>query len=164
MRKTSILVLNIYASASEEEIRTAVGREDEVKVLNLQKMGRGCQMARIQVPIPTALQLVQAGSIQIGWSNCKVRSLEKKDAASPRCFRCLHLGHFAAACKEEAVGKGCYRCGAEGHLLRDCTRDPKCPLCSREEGRDAGHVVGSKGCIGAAQSTAQRRRRGPPAP
>lgn len=78
-RKMMLSILGIEASATVNEITMATGVESEAKVLNLSTMGRGCQTARMQVPISEAVELLKKEEIVIGWSHRRVRSLKKKE-------------------------------------------------------------------------------------
>jgi hypothetical protein len=153
-RMTSLLILDVEESATEEEVKAAIG-EEEGKILNRKPMGRGCQMVTVQLPIDAALRTMERGRILIGWSSCRVRSLESRNTA-PRCYKCLKRGHIAAECRGESLGSCCYRCGEEGHQLRDCRNEPRCPVCSREGG-EANHLLGAHGCLGAAPAAGRRR-------
>ena len=147
VRTTTLLVLDIEESATIEEIAGALGPEG-VRVYGLTTMGRGCQKAKAVVAIDTALHLLKEGRIPIGWSMCRVRSLEKEIQAPPRCFKCLRVGHMAANCKGQPVGAVCYRCSGEGHQIRNCKAEQvKCPVCVQEEGQNSEHVLGSQGCV-----------------
>lgn len=157
-RRTKLLILDVEESCSNEELEQSVSATEEVKVVSRRDMGRGCQMAQVQVSIPLALSTLAKKTIKVGWSQCRVRSLEKKDATTPRCYKCLHRGHIAAACTGEAVGNVCYRCGEEGHKLRDCVREPRCPICVKIEGRCANHAAGQRGCVTASEQQLRSER------
>jgi len=159
-----LLILDIKELCSDEELQKSISATEEVRVVSRWDMGRGCQMTQVLVSIPLALNILAKQSVKIGWSQCRVRSLEKKNAPSPRCYKCLHRGHIAAACTGQALGDVCYRCGAEGHKLRDCNSEPRCPICVQLDGRDASHIVGQPGCVAANKQHPQggslRRRTG----
>ena len=144
-------MLDIEESATEEEIAAGLGHPEGVRLYGRTPMGRGCQRIKATVPIAAALQILKEGRIPIGWSMCRVRSLEAKQHSVPQCYKCLRSGHMAAACEGTPV-TGCYRCGGDGHQIRDCQAAPKCPVCSQEEGRDAAHIVGVAGCLAAKQN------------
>jgi len=114
-------------------------------------MGRGCHRAKAVMPIDAALQILKDGCIQIGWSMCRVCSLESQQRSVLKCYKCLRSGHMAATCAGTAV-TGCFRCGEDGHQIRDCRATPKCPVCSQEEGKDTAHIVGGAGCLVAKQA------------
>ena len=156
-RNTMLLFLDLEATATKAEIANAVGGGD-VKVMRLEDMGRGLKKAVVMVPIVAALEVLKKKSVQIGWSWCRVRLLEREQIKQPRCFKCLQVGHMATGCKNEELGKVCYKCGGTDHLIRECCQEPKCPLCSRTEGKDAKHILGNKGCLGAVEDRSKSRR------
>ena len=84
-RITALLILGIDRSATEEETRDAIcGETDRVKVISRGSTNRGSQTVKVLVDIPLALEALQEGSVVIGWSRCRLRSLEQEDSA-PRC-------------------------------------------------------------------------------
>lgn len=152
-RMTTLLVLDVEESATEDEVKAAVG--GDAKVVGCKPMGRGCQMVTVRLSVEGALKILERGRLFIGWSSCRVRSLERQSNA-PRCFKCLKRGHISKDCRGEALGNCCYRCGEEGHQLRNCRKDPKCPVCVRE-GVDANHLLGAQGCLGAAPAATRSK-------
>jgi len=156
-RTTMLLLLDLEATTTKAEIANAVGGGD-VKITRLEDMGRGLKKAVVMVPIVAALEVLKKKSVQIGWSWCRVRSLEREQNNQPRCFKCLQVGHMARGCNNEEMGKICYRCGGADHLIRECHQEPKCPLCSRTQGKDAKHILGGKGCLGAIEDRSKPRR------
>ena len=150
---------------TEEEIRLALGISPEAEV-QCKPASRGCQTAQVQLGIQRAMEVLKEGKTKIGWSVCRVVSLERKNTQS-KCFKCLLRGHMAAKCPNESIGPGCYRCGQEGHVIRDCRQQPKCPVCSRVDGHDTGHILGSQGCFDAVSHPTRRTqpsgRKGPTA-
>lgn len=151
-RLTTLLILDVEEWTSDEEVQAAIGEAG--KIAGRKPMGRGCQMVTVRVPIDVALPILERGRIPLGWSSCRVRSLEKETQASPRCFKCQRRGHLSAECSGDAL-TGCYRCGEEGHRLKDCRKEPRCPVCSRA-GKDPKHLLGSRGCLGAATPSSSR--------
>lgn len=145
-RLTTVLLLDLDPSSTNEEIEEATGGRIKAP-LQIMGGGRG-QSAKIELPISRALDLAKMGKIRIGWSVCRVRSLETAQRQQ-RCFRCLRTGHLAKDCSGPDISKRCYRCGEEGHGAVKCLRTPCCPVCMDIDGSDAAHTLGSVGCAGA---------------
>ena len=158
VRTTTLLLLDIHESVTDEEILAGLCQPPGLRLYGRTPMGRGCHSVKAVAPITVALQILQQGRIPIGWSMCRVRSLEPKQRSAPQCYKCLRSGHMAAQCEGTPI-TGCYRCGEEGHQIRDCRVAPKCPVCSQEEGRDAAHIVGGAGCLAAKQTRGRQQKR-----
>jgi len=157
-RTTVLSLLDIEATVTNTEILNAV-RGGNAKVLKVKDMSRGLRKAKVAVPIAAALEVLKEKTLQVGWSRCRVRSLESEERKQPRCYKCLRNGHMAARCTNEEIGKACYRCGETDHLIRECCREPLCPLCSKTDGSDGKHILGTKGCLSAATSSSKRGRK-----
>jgi len=156
-RTTTILLLDVDPACTEEE----VGAACKGKVRSLQQSARGTTMARVDVPIEAAVRMLENGSIRIGWSTCRVRSLETRQQRAQRCYQCLLPGHLAKDCQGASIGKQCYSCSGEGHTAAKCTSAQlRCPVCSKREGQGAGHVLGGRGCLSVESSSSRQGRRG----
>ena len=156
-RHTTLIILDIEESASVEDISSATGAVGRVTT---QKMRGGGQLAKVQVPIERGLQILRGEPLTIGWSRCRVRSLEKQNNL-PRCFKCLQLGHMAKECKNTDLQRPCYRCGKPGHVAAGCVEPPNCPVCKTLEGQKSDHTLGGHGCSSSAhkgQGKGDRRR------
>ncbi len=124
-----------------------------------QKMRVGGLMAKVQVPIEKGIEVLKGGPLTIGWSRCRVRSLEKRNTL-PRCFKCLRMGHMAMECTNADLQRPCYRCGEAGHVVAACRKPPSCPVCRTIEGQPSDHVLGGHGCSSnASQGQGRNRRR-----
>lgn len=128
---------------TEEDIRQALEvfglkNRDELAIKNLRKGYVGTQIAIISLPAEAANKLLQAGKVKIGWAVCKVRELIQPK----QCYRCLEFGHIARDCNNCDRSKLCRRCGETGHIAKTCEKEPKCMLCTGEQG----HIAGSSRC------------------
>jgi hypothetical protein len=64
-----------------------------------------------------------------------------------RCYKCHMLGHVAAKCTAVCSGKELRRrCGSAEHFMKDCDREPRYAICSRQEGWNARLITGSLSC------------------
>lgn len=153
-RTTGLLILDIDESVEKEEIAAAAGTSLPIR---LEEAKAGLRVAKIQVPIEKALELIQGGRLSLGWSRCRVRSLEKQSTL-PRCYKCLLVGHMARECKGMDLEKPCYRCGGRGHIAATCRQDLCCPVCSKVEGHLTDHMLGGRGCSSNATNPNSLRR------
>ena len=64
-----------------------------------------------------------------------------------RCFKCHMLGHTATRYKVVCPGRElCRKCGSVDHIMKDCTKEPRCAMCSKYEGVSARLITGSLVC------------------
>lgn len=64
-----------------------------------------------------------------------------------RCFRCHMLRHTAARCTVVWPGRDlCRRCESIEHVMNECTKEPRCAMCSKQEGLNTRHVMDSLPC------------------
>lgn len=98
----------------------------------------------MKCPMAAAIKVAKLGKVKVGWALVDVEALKPRPQ---RCYRCLEIGHFRAACTSERDRSGqCYRCSETGHSAAMCrARVPRCPLC-KDAGREQGHVLGGPGC------------------
>jgi len=73
--------------------------------------GRDVWVARFDVTYPAALTLMGAGHVRIGWTQCRVKLLEK---AQVTCYKCQEKDHIAAECQGQARSCQCYQCNLAG--------------------------------------------------
>lgn len=125
-------------------------------IRSLRKAYGGTQTATISLPHQTAMALVEAGRLRVGWTSCRVR----EKLAPLRCYKCMAFGHTALKCnsKEDWRNK-CYRCGGEGHNARECEKPPVCALCEVKGRKDVEHPTGCSKCPSYKQAAEQYRRR-----
>nr|XP_032523168.1 uncharacterized protein LOC116774532 [Danaus plexippus plexippus] len=69
--------------------------EAQVRVRNVRPGPRGTGSALLEVPAAAAKKLLQLGNISVGWSQVRLSYME---ARPKHCFKCLGMGHVAAAC------------------------------------------------------------------
>ena len=150
-RKQEIVVecKDLDEVTSREDICAALKQQfnlgdiDQSAIKRMKKAYGGTQTAIISLPAESAIKLITAGKVRVGWVVCRLR----EQISLKRCFRCLDFGHFAAACtSQHDRSRSCRKCGEEGHLIKDCTGDPRCMLCSGKEGVDGRHIAGSSRC------------------
>lgn len=59
-------------------------------------------------------------------------------------YRCHMLGHNVARCTVVSTGKVlCRRCGERGHTINQCTKEPRCAICLKENRNILRHITGS---------------------
>lgn len=127
--KRIIQIRDLDCLTTEEEVREAIKTKEKdaeiSKITISASNGREQRAAYVEIDEKTALKLIRASKLHIGWMNCRVRLR----TPLTRCFRCLGFGHLAAECKGPNRKDRCYRCGAEGHIAAGCKAKVKCMLC-----------------------------------
>nr|XP_012230453.1 PREDICTED: uncharacterized protein LOC105676836 [Linepithema humile] len=103
--------------------------------------GLGVAMARC--PIAAAVNILEAGKINIGWTTVRV---EPVDSRPLQCYKCLAIGHTLHRCPESKDRRACcYRCGEIGHRSSECRNAVSCPVCL-DRGLRADHMAGTSAC------------------
>ncbi|KAL4108282.1 hypothetical protein QTP88_018513 [Uroleucon formosanum] len=151
-RKTPVLLLNIPEWAEAEDVVSGLAGAGIVvaaKSVSLRSNGgkRGDldRVARVDLPFRDAIALAVAKAVEVGWTRCRVKLLEKRQST---CFRCQQKGHHAAECRSEAKPRSCFGCGSSDHLARECTRKGK--------QRSSGGAAGAAGAAAAGEGAKER--------
>ncbi|KAL4132895.1 hypothetical protein QTP88_009971 [Uroleucon formosanum] len=151
-RKTPVLLLNIPEWAEAEDVVSGLagaGIVVEAKSVSIRSNGgkRGDldRVARVDLPFRDAIALAVAKAVEVGWTRCRVKLLEKRQST---CFRCQQKGHHAAECRSEAKPRSCFGCGSSDHLARECTRKGK--------QRSRGGAAGAAGAGAAGEGAKER--------
>lgn len=142
-------IKDIDEVTSKEEIIDALRKSsDSMKDLHCNSLKSlrpaygSTQIATICLSAHLANNLLDAGKIKIGWVVCRIR----QKITPKKCFKCLDFGHIAAHCKSSNdFSKCCIKCGEAGHKIQDCSKAPKCLLCTNEK-QTANHITGSVIC------------------
>ncbi|XP_043062968.1 uncharacterized protein LOC122319577 [Drosophila yakuba] len=121
---------------SISDLDPLVATEDLSKAL-------GYPTAIVDLPCSEAQADLAKGKLKVGWKICGV----KEGESTPRCFKCLELGHIAAQCKSPENRSGFYiKCGQTVHIVASCTQEAKCSSCTSARRADANHIAGSSSC------------------
>jgi len=81
------------------------------------------RVARVDLPFRDAIALAVVKAVEVGWTRCRVKLLEKKQST---CFQCPQKGHLTAECRNEAKPRACFDAGPR-------TTSPKIARGRREE-------------------------------
>nr|XP_032519197.1 uncharacterized protein LOC116771462 [Danaus plexippus plexippus] len=145
---TDVRVTGLNDATTADRLIAAVAREGgcteaQVRVRSVRPGLRGTGSALLEVPAMAAKKLLQLGGISVGWSQVRLSYME---ARPKHCFKCLGMGHVAAACPSPKDRSGlCYRCGEEGHKSAQCSASPRCAVCA-DASKPADHVMGGHSC------------------
>lgn len=138
-----------YTTTDEKEVEAALishfGEQPagEVRFSLTKKAFRGTLKVFAELNEETALKLVRAGYLKVGWVYCRVH----KKMQVTRCYRCLGFGHMAAVFKGPDRTRGCSRCSKEGHRSVECVSTLKCYLCASKAGKPwTDHLLGTMRC------------------
>ena len=153
-------ILDVDPTVEEEEVtkavRSCLWEEPSacVKVSLTRKPFRGTRKAFVRLEEASALTLLKATHIKIGWVSCRVR----KKTELIQCYRCLGFGHMAAKCRGPDRSRCCWRCGEEGNVTASYSREPRCDLCiAREEKPRNDHIPGTMRCAAFRKAAPNRR-------
>nr|XP_032511230.1 uncharacterized protein LOC116765749 [Danaus plexippus plexippus] len=112
---TDLRVTGLYDATNADRLVVAVAQEGDcteaqVRVRNVRPGPRGTGSDLLEVPAAAAKKLLQLGNISVGWNQVRLSYME----AQPKyCFKCLGMGHVAAACPSPKDRSGlCYPCGS----------------------------------------------------
>lgn len=130
----------VEAAVRKVLINTAENIEVRVTAPNAREQVR----AYVTLASESAEKLLQAKNIKVGWVSARMRA----NISLKRCFRCFGVGHLRMDCKgPDRSGKGlCIRCGDAGHKMKECTKEPRCCLCTDAKRNDVKHMPGSGKC------------------
>ena len=145
----TIQVKNIDPLTDKEELVEDIRRDwkissaDRVEVKALRMASWGTQMAVLVMPASAVPSGEEALKVRTGLTIASVRILSN----AQRCYKCHMLGHTAARYKVACPGRElCRKCGSADHIMKDCTKEPRCAMCSKYEGESARHITGSVAC------------------
>lgn len=104
-------------SEVQEQIRASDPALAGVSARVRENTGEG-RVAIIDTPMQTASKLAEVGRVNIGWSLCRIKRLERR---KPRCQR---PGNLKADCRATEAERRCFRCRRGDHLIKDCPSRP----------------------------------------
>ncbi|XP_035442779.2 uncharacterized protein LOC118271023 [Spodoptera frugiperda] len=141
-------VMDLDDSVTPEEVATAIARAGEcstsdVKVGEIRRPPTSLGHVWIRGPLAALKKLASEKRMLLGWTSVRVEVLEPRRMM---CYRCFEPGHVRRKCTSATDRSAqCYACGG-AHKARECTSPTlRCPVCS-DQGRPAGHRLGSQAC------------------
>lgn len=142
VRRKILHLKDMNEMVNEDEIRDAVSKtlgvaKDQFEVRALRPAYGGKQNATLKMLEADAIRLIQAGTIGIGWTRCKV--VERMQIV--KCTKCWEIGHIKSECKGPDRSLLCMKCGQPGHKVSICQSEPFCLNCN-----SSGHRTGSNKC------------------
>ncbi|XP_017888502.1 uncharacterized protein LOC108629980 [Ceratina calcarata] len=143
-----IIILGMDLSINVHDVIDAIkkqtGSDQEVKVGSIRRNLRGSSSVSVKCKKETALKLLAAGRMRMGWSDVKII---EADARPLQCYRCWEYGHLSGACKSQIDrSTWCYKCGNKEHIASECLEtNMTCRLCE-ERKLAADHRMGSHAC------------------
>lgn len=114
------------------------------RIKHCSKVIRGTFNLILETDGQTFNQIIQEGTVRIGWKRCKIT----EHVNVIRCFNCCKYGHVASECKERSA---CPKCSLP-HEEKDCKEEQfKCVNCVEAKRRfnidlDVNHPVWDRTC------------------
>jgi len=147
--KTTIEIRDLDALTTPEEVEQSIRSLMEIgtesMVIRITKPNsRELVRAFVTLSQERAKDLLQIGSIKVGWCRVKLRKYENVK----RCFKCFGTGHEQWNCTgPDRKNQGlCIRCGEAGHIMKVCKNEAKCCLCTEAGHSQRNHLPGTSKC------------------
>lgn len=142
VKQTAVIIRDLTADTTSDQLRAALAvngsPESEIHLQPFKSNRSGSSSCIARMPPDTARIHLARGSIQIGWTSCRLSEVVRVD----QCARCLSFEHSTAKCSLPWSNETrCFKCAETGHLSKDCTAQPICYVCKIE-----GHVATSTAC------------------
>ncbi|KAK9719714.1 hypothetical protein QE152_g22492 [Popillia japonica] len=131
---TTIYVLGVDPTTTEEDVKRALGKETKLKetdinIKSIRKSKHEEQTVIAEIPKQEAMDLIKRRKMRIGWSECGIK--ERIEVA--RCFKCLEHGHKSWECTSQTDrSEECIKCGQKGHTGKQCDNKTRCIKCNIE--------------------------------
>lgn len=145
--RATVEIRDLDSLTTKEEIENAIrgllpNTEEELRTRVTLPNSRDQVRAFVALPAESALNLIEAGHVRIGWIRARIRKCEE----IKRCYRCLGIGHIQANCSGVDRRDTCIRCGCSGHKMKDCKAAPRCVHCVDAKRDKTDHLPGTRGC------------------
>jgi len=116
-------------------MNTIVSGREGIRVVRQVKRSNGRSTYILEVPSVVRRRLVGEGRVSLGW-----RSYPVSDFLNVRqCYRCLAVGHLAAACNLKSKWPICCRC-TKTHAKEKCNaKEVVCVNCINRGFKNIGH-------------------------
>jgi hypothetical protein len=147
--RATVQIKNIYPLTIKEELMEDLRKEWEIKkgdsvdVRSLRMAPWGTQVAVAVLPVNVVPRAERARRLRTGLTIASGRLLLNIQ----RCHKCHMLEYMAARCTVVCPGRElCRRCDSNEHVMSECTKKPRCAICSMYERTNSNHVTGSLVC------------------
>ncbi|XP_018495464.1 uncharacterized protein LOC108864396, partial [Galendromus occidentalis] len=128
----AIIVRDIGGTLSPEGLARALAIEGvadatSIRLSAFKPTRAGDHSCVARMPTKLANIHLRNGSIQIGWSSCRLGEMVEVQ----QCRNCLSFDHSTTACREPiSESPPCLKCGDKGHLAKSCKSPPICYTCA----------------------------------
>lgn len=141
-KETALIIRDLPTDASPNALRRALTeglcKPEEVQLQNFRPTKAGDSSCIARLPPDAARRHLTRGSVQLGWTNCRLSELVK----ITQCLRCLSFDHPSHTCpKAPSHDLLCCRCGETGHVAKTCSAVPSCYVC-----KISGHFATTTAC------------------
>ena len=161
VNRTTVQIKDIDPLTTKEELVEELKREsgiiseESVELKTLRMAPWGTQVALVVLPASAVPREDVARRFRTGLTITSARSLPDLQ----RCYKSHMSGHTAARCTVMCPGRELRRrCRSSEHVMKECTKEPKCAMCSKQDGVNAKHVTVLLACP-MVRAEGRRRRR-----